>query len=645
MDNDILQEFLAESRELLSDAQTQLLRLEAAPDDGAVLGAIFRAFHTLKGGAGFLEAAHMVEWCHHLEDLLDKLRAGRLQADGGMIDAILRSTDVIERMLAEMSQGENPAPGPQELGALVQAYANGQAPAAQPLRVDNSPRPQVLVAAAATAPEQDNGTWVEAREQDGAAGLFASKRSPDGAATGTAGADLESEFERMLDAVYGPGVAPGTMPAAAPPAPAPTGSAPHAPSATAAAGGGTGAPPPRAPAAAAPGAGDAPETTIRVDSARLDQAMNQVGELVLLRNRLSAAVSRIGQVDDAMARLAREMDLAVNDLQNTVMRLRMQPCKRLFQALPRVVRDASRALGKKVRLELGGEDVEIDKTVIDALAGPLIHLVRNALDHGLETPEQRQAAGKPSEGLLRVEAVHLGDKVQILVHDDGRGIDGHRLLQTALAKGLIAEGDAARLSEREMLDLIFLPGFSTKEQVSEMSGRGVGMDVVRSAVQGLRGRVDISTRANQGTQLALELPLTLAVLPVLYFKLRRDTYALPVSVVDNLMEIDPEQVHSISGRPMAQVGANRIVPYIDLGQHLQGVPLRLGRDPCEGILTEQGLLVVSEALGTEDSVVKPLDISQQSSWYQGATISGGGGVVLILDIQTLTRAMRTAQAA
>ena len=616
MDNDdILQEFLAESRELLTDAQAQLLRLEAAPGDAGVLGAIFRAFHTLKGGAGFLEATQMVEWCHHLEDLLDKLRAHKLEADSGMIDAILRASDVVERMLGEMAQGADPAPGPQDLGALVQAYARGERPAAAA------------------------GSWAQQRaDAQGQSGVYVQKKAPEAAAPAAGGQpdELQALFDQTLDALYGKGVAPGTG-AVVP--------APGAPAAAAA----QGASQPAAQAAAQAGAAGAEaagaDTTIRVDSARLDMAMNQVGELVLLRNRLAAAVARMGSSDETMVRLARETDLAVNDLQNTVMRLRMQPCKRLFQSLPRVVRDASRALGKRVRLELDGEDVEIDKTVIDALSGPLIHLVRNALDHGLETPAERSAAGKSEEGLLRVAAIHLGDKVQIDVRDDGRGMNPHKILGIALSKGLLGESDAARLSEREMLDLIFLPGFSTKEQVSEMSGRGVGMDVVRAAVQGLRGRVDINTRVNQGTEMALELPLTLAVLPVLYFKLRRETYALPVSVVDNLMEIDPEQVHSISGRPMAQVGANRIVPYIDLGQHLQGVPLRLGRDPCEGILTEQGLLVVSEALGTEDSVVKPLDISQQSSWYQGATISGGGGVVLILDIQTLTRAMRTAQAA
>ncbi|MDE2305239.1 MAG: chemotaxis protein CheW, partial [Gammaproteobacteria bacterium] len=519
----------------------------------------------------------MVEWCHHLEDLLDKLRSHKLVADSGMIDAILRSVDVLHRMLGELARDEQPLAGPVDLGSLVRAYASGEHRA-------------------------DTGSF-SADESRSAA----ESPSPPVAEEG-----LSSEPHATRDAAEDSA---SSTPIATPAAADASGSEPGA------------------------------ETTIRVDSTRLDRAMNQVGELVLLRNRLSAAVAKLGSSDDTLVRLARETDLAVNDLQNTVMRLRMQPCKRLFQSLPRVVRDASRSLGKRVRLELDGEDVEIDKTVIDALSGPLIHLVRNALDHGLECPAERSAAGKSEEGVLRVAALHLGDKVRIEVGDDGRGMNPQKILHIALDKRIISEADAARLSEREMLELIFRPGFSTKSEVSELSGRGVGMDVVRAAVQGLRGRVDIETKANQGTRMSLELPLTLAVLPVLYFKLRRETFALPVAVVDNLLEVDPAQVHNISGTPVIQVGADRIVPFIDLGEHLHGIPLRLGYDPCEGILTDRGLLLVSEALGIEDSVVKPLDISQQQSWYQGATISGGGVVVLILDVQALTSAIRANRAA
>ncbi|CQR41845.1 putative Chemotaxis protein histidine kinase CheW [Thiomonas sp. CB3] len=671
MDNDILLEFLAESRELLSQAQDQLLRLESQPDDSEALSAIFRAFHTLKGGAGFLEAQNMVDWCHHLEDLFDKMRSGKLRATAPMIDAILRATDVITAMLDDMARGENPPPGPAALGADIQAFARGETPALPEVAEEAAKSPSPTPSSAPPAETTREGLWVTQTERDsGSTGLFAERRTADAEPTSPASANGDSitqdEFERVLDDLYGAGQAPGAAPAGAVAASASRTAdeitqdefervldqihgAGHAP-------GQASAPAPEvaqkseqkvaqktepaAPAARSANGSAAEETSIRVDSTRLDQAMNQVGELVLLRNRLSAAVARMAQEDEALARLARETDLAVNDLQNTVMRLRMQPCKRLFQSLPRVVRDASRSLGKKVRLDIEGEDVEIDKTVVDALSGPLIHLVRNALDHGIEEPEVRRQAGKPEEAVLRVLARHLGDKVQIQVGDDGRGMNAQKIMQHAISKGVITAQEAARLSEREMLELIFLPGFSTKEQVSELSGRGVGMDVVRSTVTSLRGRIDIDTTLGKGSTLTLELPLTMAVLPVLYFRLRRETYALPVAAIENLLAIDPEQVHSISGRLMVQVDGNRVVPYIDLGQLLQDRPIELLKDQSEGILIEQGLLVVSEAMGTEDSVVKPLDISTNDTLYQGATISGNGEVVLILDGATLARVQR-----
>ncbi len=652
MDNDILLEFLAESRELLSQAQDQLLRLESQPDDSDALGAIFRAFHTLKGGAGFLEAQNMVDWCHHLEDLFDKMRSGKLRATAPMIDAILRATDVITSMLDDMARGENPPPGPAALGADIQTFARGETPALPVAAKSPSPAPQAETA--------QQGLWVTQTERNsGSTGLFAERRTADAEPGGSAangGSITQDEFERVLDGLYGAGQAPGAAPAVAVAAPASRTAdeitqdefehvldqihgAGHAPGQAPAAAAKPEAHAP-APRSANSNGAAAEETSIRVDSTRLDQAMNQVGELVLLRNRLSAAVGRLAQEDETLARLARETDLAVNDLQNTVMRLRMQPCKRLFQSLPRVVRDASRSLGKKVRLDLEGEDVEIDKTVVDALSGPLIHLVRNALDHGIEEPDVRRQAGKPEEAVLRVLARHLGDKVQILVGDDGRGMNAQKIMQHAISKGVITAQEAARLSEREMLELIFLPGFSTKEQVSELSGRGVGMDVVRSTVTSLRGRIDIDTTLGKGSTLTLELPLTMAVLPVLYFRLRRETYALPVAAIENLLAIDPEQVHSISGRLMVQVDGNRVVPYIDLGALLQDRPINLHKDQSEGILIEQGLLVVSEAMGTEDSVVKPLDISTNDTLYQGATISGNGEVVLILDGAALARVQR-----
>ncbi len=445
----------------------------------------------------------------------------------------------------------------------------------------------------------------------------------------------QDEFEQVLDQLYGqqapsgvptPGgaLAPGFSP---PKEPAPSAEAPKdlpkEPKKEN---------PPKTPATTAP---EAAETTLRVDAGRLDAVMNQVGELVLLRNRLAAAVGSLGEESEDMLRIAREMDLTVNDLQSTVMRLRMQPCKRLFQQLPRVVRDVSRQLGKEVRLEIVGEDVEIDKTVVDALSGPLIHLVRNSLDHGIEAPADREQAGKSKVATLRVAAIHLGDKVRIEVADDGKGIDRGFVTQKAIAKGVITAEQAAHLSEQEALELIFRPGFSTKDQATDLSGRGVGMDVVKETVRKLRGRLDLQTRLGQGTSLAMEFPLTLAVLPVLYLRLRRDIYAMPVSAINSLLDIDDSRMHTLKGKTVYRVNGAQVTPIVDLGALLHQKPMALHSETVEGVLTDRGLFLVSEVLGNEDSVVKPIDFLAEQNWYQGATISGKGSVVLILDPNSL----------
>jgi len=282
--------------------------------------------------------------------------------------------------------------------------------------------------------------------------------------------------------------------------------------------------------------------------------------------------------------------------------------------------------------------VEIDKAVVDALSGPMTHLVRNSMDHGIEMPEARAAAGKPRAAVLRVAAVHLGDKVRIEVSDDGRGMDGRFLTQRAVDKGVITAEQASRLSDQEALELVFRPGFSTKEQVSDLSGRGVGMDVVKETTNKLRGRLSIDTRLGQGTRVAMEFPLTLAVLPVLYMRVRQEVYALPISAIDSLTDLEIQRVHRMAGSVSYRLDGARTIPLVDLGAILQGRPIRLGRESAEGVLTERGLFVVSEVLGNEDSVVKPIDFFSGRNLYQGATISGQGNVVLILDAGALSAA-------
>ncbi|WP_198924167.1 chemotaxis protein CheA [Acidithiobacillus caldus] len=650
MDPDILRDYVSEARELLEQAQSDALALECAPDSDAVLASLFRAFHTLKGGAGFLDADALVEWTHHLEDLLDKLRSHVLPVTPTTIDVILKGLDVIQCMLDELGRGVYPNPGPSDLGQRICALAsvedvhtsppesaseNVRPIAEQPTGVESA-ESGTLQAWQKLKPDGKVGMYVERVSEGkdkGAVCVESASKAGDDAAFDTIS---DEEFEQVLDALYGhkaPGVVPpaerrvmdsqvasttvlpGALPQATAPAPVTSVAAvkTERPSSTS----------------------ETPESTLRVESARLDSVMNQVGELVLLRNRfLSAMQTTIGEHED-LARIAREMDLTVNDMQSTVMRLRMQPCKRLFQQLPRVVRDVSRQLGKRVNLQIVGEDVEIDKKVVDALSAPLIHLVRNSLDHGIETPADRVMLGKNEIATLRISAVHLGDKVRIEVSDDGNGIDAQQVKQKAVEKGLIGQEEAARLTESDAIDLIFRPGFSTNDVVTEYSGRGVGMDVVKKTTQSLRGRLYVYTNLGTGTTIAMEFPLTLAVLPVLYLRLRRDVYAIPISSVSSLIDVDPQRLYQVQGRALYQAGHEQIVPFVDLGEILHQRPIELGTEPTDGILTERGLLVVSEVLGNEDSVVKPIDFLSESHWYQGATLSGKGEVVLILDIANL----------
>ena len=591
MDTEILHDYLLEARELLEKAQEETLRLEVEADDKEVLASLFRAFHTIKGGASFLEASNLVNWAHDLETLLDRLRSHVLPVTSARIDAILKGLDVIDGMLQQLAQGQYPTPGPADLGSAIQQLATAEETEPKPSR-DPALSPMAATAVATPpAPMKSERDQVE-REQP------ATSTAKDALPLGVT-ADTEPSAPALAQEARITTTTAGMQ---------------------------------------AGKAADIVENSLRIDTHRLDAVMNQVGELVLLRNRLASAVGALGKDSEDMSRIAREMDLTVNDLQNTVMHLRMQPCKRLFQQLPRVVRDVSRQLGKDVRLELVGEDVEIDKTVVDSLSAPLTHLIRNSLDHGIEQPAERTVAGKNPTALLRVMAIHLGDKVRIEVSDDGKGIDRRAVTQKAVEKGVITPEQAANLSEQDALDLIFRPGFSTKETASDLSGRGVGMDVVKQTTHKLRGRIFVDTHRGQGTSIAMEFPLTMAVLPVLYLRLRGDIYALPIASIDSLIDLEDHRIHRLAGRVTYRVGGTETVPLVDLGAVLQNRPLRVGNESIEGVLTERGLFIVSEVLGNEDSVVKPIDFLNGQNLYQGATISGRGNVVLILDAGALSEA-------
>ncbi|ERE04687.1 chemotaxis protein CheA, partial [Pseudogulbenkiania ferrooxidans] len=389
-----------------------------------------------------------------------------------------------------------------------------------------------------------------------------------------------------------------------------------------------------------PAASGPQENTIRIDTVRLDMVLNLSGEIGLTKNRLTTLRTEILQgnrdtntlrsLDEAISQL----DLLVGDLQNAVMKTRMQPIGRLFQKYPRLARDLARQLGKEVELVLSGEETELDKTMIEDLNDPLVHLVRNAVDHGIESPEERIAAGKKPQALVQLTAEQVGDHILIEITDDGKGMNPDALRRKAIEKGLIDQETANSLDEKQCLQLIFLPGFSTKDQISSVSGRGVGMDVVRTNIQKLNGRIDISSAAGEGTRISISLPLTLAILPVLVVRACNQPFAVPLAMVREIITIDGSAIQEVSGKPTIVV-RDEILPLKTLASLLSWEPTQ---KPYFGVLMQSAeksfILAIDSFVGRDDVVIKPLQ-NIRPKGVAGATLSGDGSVVLVLDMEDL----------
>lgn len=456
--DDITADFIIEAQEILDRLGEQLVSLEQAPQDSEQLNAVFRGYHTLKGGAGFLGVTAMVELCHAAEEALGIARAGQAVLQAHHFDAAQQSLDYLQSMLDAVSSGTEPGYAPPELIAQFDMHGGG------------------TVAPTASAPAAGGGDLITEDEFEALLDQLHGGNAPTAVAPAKKADDgliSEDEFEALLDQLHG-GAAPGSKavaaaPIAPPPAPRPA------------------APTPPAKPAAKPLA--EAEHTVRVDTKRLDAIVNLIGELVLSRNRLKTLRARLR--DEELDRAVSTLDIATARLQSAVMRTRMQPVGKVFSRFPKVARDVARSLKKEVDLELIGAETELDRNLVEALADPLVHLVRNAIDHGVEMPDLREAQGKPRMGHVRLSAQQEGDYVSIEVQDDGAGIDPEKLRAKAREKGLIDPEAAARLSSEECLHLVFLPGFSTKQQVTDISGRGVGMDVVQSRIRELSGQIQI----------------------------------------------------------------------------------------------------------------------------------------------------------
>ncbi|HBO9091724.1 TPA: chemotaxis protein CheA [Pseudomonas aeruginosa] len=742
-DEEILQDFLVEAGEILEQLSEQLVELESRPDDMDLLNAIFRGFHTVKGGAGFLQLNALVECCHIAENVFDILRKGERRVSSELMDVVLQALDTVNAMFDQVREQSEPTPATPELLAALARLAEPEGaepaepvqappaavppaePAAPPeapaqsassditddefeqlldaLQGDEAPASAVAEAPAAPAGDEISDAEFEALlDQLHGKGKFvppavsaepaqvpAEAVEPAAAA---AGDDIsDDEFEALLDELHGKGKfgdvpeAAGTpaAPAAAAPAAAPAeqGKAP------AAAGGdeisddefeslldelhGKGkfngaseavaaaaavakniaakspAAKPVAPAKAAaarPAAPDRPaaseaETTVRVDTARLDEIMNMVDELVLVRNRLVRLGLNSG--DEAMAKAVANLDVVTGDLQMSVMKTRMQPIKKVFGRFPRLVRDLARNMKKEINLELVGEETDLDKNLVEALADPLVHLVRNAVDHGIESPEEREAAGKPRVGQVVLSAEQEGDHILLMITDDGKGMDAEVLRNKAVEKGLLERDAADRLTDLECYNLIFAPGFSTKTEISDVSGRGVGMDVVKTKISQLNGTVNVFSQKGSGSKIVIKVPLTLAIMPTLMVMLGSQAFAFPLVNVNEIFHLDLSRTNVVDGQEVVIV-RDKALPLFYLKRWL--VPSAAHEEQGEGhvvilsVGTQRIGFVVDQLVGQEEVVIKPLGkMLQGTPGMAGATITGDGRIALILDVPSMLK--------
>ncbi|MGB3725112.1 MAG: chemotaxis protein CheA [Glaciecola sp.] len=752
VDEDILQDFLVEAGEILEQLQEQLVDLENNPEDSDLLNAIFRGYHTVKGGAGFLALTELVDICHGAENVFDTMRNGQRSLTPELMDVILQATDVVVEMFESVkarepleaapahlidvlhklskpeSEGENIFPDDAtatEETAETEAVSNTESQnsvmpedepevtlnavsgdsieeitedefealldelhgTGGPTTSDNSSTPapdtkndvvaQVEAEAGNASSEDITDDEFEALLDDiHGQGAFKTEANspqaePDTSITTTDANDKgtdastnddeisDDEFEALLDNLHGKGQAPKVesapvaeskqvdLPAEsvskaiepekpkasaakAPPKPAATAKKPATSPAKQA------APAKKSETKTAP---PQAETTVRVDTKRLDQIMNMVGELVLVRNRLLSL--GINLADESMSKAIANLDVVTGDLQGAVMKTRMQPIKKVFGRFPRVVRDLARTLKKEISLVLEGEETDLDKNLVEALADPLVHLVRNSVDHGIEMPDDRESSGKPRMGTVKLAASQEGDHILLTIADDGKGMDADKLKDIAISRGVLDADAAARMSDVEAFNLIFAPGFSTKTEISDISGRGVGMDVVKTKINQLNGTVSIDSKLGVGTTLEIKVPLTLAILPTLMIVVGEQTFALPLGSVNEIINMDLSKTNTVDNQ-LTMIVRSKAIPLFYLNDWLN--PYKPKSDRACGhvvvvqIGTQQVGFVVDALIGQEEVVIKPLDaLLQGTPGMAGATITSDGGIALILDIPSLLK--------
>jgi len=683
---EILQDFLVESFELIEQLDQDLVELESRPDDLDLLNRIFRVAHTIKGASSFLNFDVLTHLTHHMENILNLARHGELVIDPNVMDVILESIDLMKALLHQIR--DTGVDGGLDVSACVTrldaAAAGESAPAAEAApAAPQAPEPAPVEAAPAMEDDTDYSGMSDAEVEAEIERLLAVRQAEDAAkraAKGSGGetstetdeepdysgmsdAEVEAEIERLLavrqaeDAAKraakssgesvpepkveapAPAPQPTPQPAAAQPAatPKPT-PAPVAPKVA-----------PRAPAKdegeGGKGGAAAVEQTIRVDVKRLDHLMNLIGELVLGKNRLIKINDDVEERYEGEAfleelnQVVSIVSLVTTDLQIAVMKTRMLPIGKVFNKFPRMIRDLSRELNKKIELEITGEETELDKSIVEEIGDPLVHIIRNSCDHGIETPDKRLAGGKPETGTIQLKAYHEGNHIVIQIIDDGKGLDPDMLKNKAMEKGLITEKEADAMSDKEAYGLIFRPGFSTAAQVTSVSGRGVGMDVVKTNIEKLNGMIDIDSEIGAGTSMKLKIPLTLAIIQALLVGVQEEYYAIPLASVLETVRISKDEIYTVENRSVMRL-RDEVLSLVHIGdifevervfdnsEHAYVVVLGLAESKIG--------LIVDSLVGQEEIVIKSLgEYLKGIEGIAGATIRGDGGVTLIVDVAAL----------
>jgi two-component system, chemotaxis family, sensor kinase CheA len=616
--DDMIKEFLVESYENLDRLDQQFLVLEKDPTNCDTLGSIFRTIHTIKGTCGFFGLLRLQSLTHVGENLLSKLRDGKLILTKEMANALLAMVDAVRGMLGKVEEtgsdgSDDHGPLIAQLTALLDEQPTAQV-SAPPAQAEQSP----AASASTVGPLTAMFEAANAKREAEAAAAAREKVAQEKAAQAKSPSEQKhsAESSALVPAVAASNTATKSDAVAKSDVPAKSESAAKSGESA---------------------GGSLADTTIRVEVEVLDRLMNLVGELVLARNQILQFSQSLN--DHNYVRTTQRLNALTTELQENVMKTRMQPIGNVWSKFPRVVRDLSVSCGKQVRVDMDGKETEMDKTLIEAIKDPLTHIVRNSVDHGIEKPDVRVAAGKPAEGILLLKAFHEGGQVVIEISDDGGGINTKRVVDKALEKGLITTEIASKMSERDKVNLIFAPGFSTAEKVTNISGRGVGMDVVKTNIERIGGNVEVINRPGQGSTMRIKIPLTLAIIPALVVMSGGERFAIPQVSLVELLRLEPQQqkndIEYIYGAPVYRL-RGQLLPVVFLSKEL-GLKTAAEERPMTMVILQaeqrRFCLMVEGVHDAQEIVVKPLShILKPLSVYAGATIMGDGRVALILDV-------------